>query len=115
MDGNSQLSYYFQILSDPNRLKIISLIGRKELSVTEIVSAMRLSQPLVSHHLKTLKESDILETKRSGPFIYYRLKNEKLLDVLGLFLEVLPMSTEHKDIMPMFMCPPWFKNFFREN
>lgn len=115
MDGNSQLSYYFQILSDPNRLKIISLIGSKELSVTEIVSAMKLSQPLVSHHLKALKESDILETKRTGPFIYYRLKNVTLLDVLGLFSEILPKNTEYKNIMPMFMCPPWFKNFFDEN
>ncbi len=115
MDGNSQLSYYFQILSDPNRLKIISLIGSKELSVTEIVSAMKLSQPLVSHHLKALKDSDILETKRTGPFIYYRLKNVRLLDVLGLFTEILPNNTEYKDMMPMFICPPWFKNIFHQN
>jgi DNA-binding transcriptional ArsR family regulator len=115
VDGNSHLSYYFQILSDPNRLKIISLIGSKELSVTEIVSLMKLSQPLVSHHLKALKDSDILETKRTGPFIYYRLKNVQLLDVLGLLSEILPKNNEHNNTMPMFMCPPWFKNFFDEN
>ncbi len=111
---NSHLSYYFQILSDPNRLKIISIIGNKELSVSEIVSAMKLSQPLVSHHLKALKESEILETKRTGPFIYYRLKNTKLLDILGLFSEVLPKSSSYVEMIPMFMCPPWFKKFFGE-
>lgn len=115
MDGNSQLSYYFQILSDSNRLKIISLIGSKELTVTEIVASMKLSQPLVSHHLKALKDSNILETKRTGPFIFYRLKNIQLLDVLGMFSEILPKSTEYKDMMPMFICPPWFENFFKKS
>jgi DNA-binding transcriptional ArsR family regulator len=112
IDGKNDLSYYFQILGDSNRLKIISLIGSKELSVSEIVSAMNLSQPLVSHHLKTLKESRILETNRKGPFVFYRLTNVKILDVLGLFSEILTKNSEYNDTNPMFHCPPWFEEFF---
>lgn len=113
--AENQMPYYFQILSDANRLRIISLIGSKELSVTEIVSEMHLSQPLVSHHLRVLKESGILETKRNGPFIYYRLMNPKLLDVLGLFEEVLPKGIKGTMDVPMFQCPPCFHNFMKGN
>jgi DNA-binding transcriptional ArsR family regulator len=109
---NNQLPYYFQILSDSNRLKIISIIGKRELSVSEIVNEMKLSQPLVSHHLRNLKESGILDTKRNGPLVFYRLSNINLLDVLGLFSEVLPKDIVTIDKEPMFMCPPWFKNLF---
>jgi DNA-binding transcriptional ArsR family regulator len=111
VDSNNQLPYYFQVLGDLNRLKILSMIGEREISVSEIVLAMQLSQPLVSHHLRSLKESGILETRRNGPFVLYRLKNPKLLDVLGLFSEVLPQVTKTKELKPMFMCPPWFKKF----
>lgn len=112
MGSNNQISYYFQILGDLNRLKIISLIGTRELTVSEIVSKMQLSQPLISHHLRSLKESEILETKRNGPFIFYRLKNPKLLDVLGLFAEVLPRRDDQTNTGPTFMCPPFFKDFY---
>jgi DNA-binding transcriptional ArsR family regulator len=112
MDGVTQLQQYFQILGDTNRLKIINFINKHEKSVSEIVIDMQLSQPLVSHHLRILKESQILETKRVGPFIYYRLKDQRLLDVLGLFTEILPKDVNFNDYMPMFMCPPWVKRFF---
>ena len=88
MDDAQLLEHLFQTIGKENRLKIIKFIGEKERSVSEIVEFTGLSQPLVSHHLKTLRNSDILSTKRNGPFIYYRLKNIKLLGILGLFLEI---------------------------
>jgi len=88
MDDARLLEQLFQIIGKENRLKIIQFIGEKERSVSEIVEFTGLSQPLVSHHLKTLRKSGILSTRRKGPFIYYRLKTIKLLGVLGLFLEV---------------------------
>ena len=97
MDDAHKLQHLFQTLGDVNRLKIIKFIGDKEKSVSEIVEALGLSQPLVSHHLRILREREILQTNRNGPFIYYKLKNEKLLDVLGLFLEMASSC---------FCCPP---------
>jgi DNA-binding transcriptional ArsR family regulator len=104
-----RLQFYFQILSDINRLRIISVIENGERTVSEIVKATSLSQPLVSHHLKTLKNSRLLDTKRIGPFIYYKLTNLKLLDILGLFEEVLPKGSEMSDAGPMFCCPGWWR------
>ena len=106
-----KLQSYFQILSDINRLRIIKFINDGERTVSEIVSETNLSQPLVSHHLKTLKNSQLLETKRAGPFIYYKLKNTKLLDILGLFEDILPKDNDISEFPPMFCCPNWWKTF----
>lgn len=88
MSEIKKLQSVFQTLSDYNRLAIIKSICDKECSVGEIVNTTKLSQPLVSHHLKTLKNNDFLDTKRKGPFIYYFLKNPKILYAIDLFLEI---------------------------
>jgi ArsR family transcriptional regulator len=111
MDGANKLQTVFQTLGDVNRLRIIRFIGNEERSVSEIVQTVSLSQPLVSHHLKVLRENQILETERKGPFVYYRLKNHKLLEALQLFDEIfgdLDLQGENK--MPFFCSPPWEKN-----
>jgi len=92
MDDLKKLQLIFQTLSDYNRLGMIRFICEKERSVGEIVKATKLSQPLVSHHLRVLKESGILETKRNGPFIFYYIKDKKILDTINLFLELFKNS-----------------------
>jgi DNA-binding transcriptional ArsR family regulator len=88
-DNIGILQQIFQTLSDANRLKIISYIKEEERSVSQIVEETKLSQPLVSHHLRTLRERHILETTRNGPFIYYRLKDKRLLDIFDLVLKAV--------------------------
>ncbi len=84
-----KLQLIFQTLSDSSRLKILKYISDKECSVTQIVEGTKLSQPLVSHHLRTLRERQILETCREGPFIYYRIKDKRLLEIFDMILEVV--------------------------
>jgi DNA-binding transcriptional ArsR family regulator len=88
MDDLKILQLIFQSLSDYNRLGIIRFICERESSVGEIVKATKLSQPLVSHHLRVLKENGILETRRKGPFIFYFIRDKKILDAINLFLEL---------------------------
>ncbi len=88
MNDLKKLQLIFLTLSDYNRLGIIRFICERETSVGEIVRATKLSQPLVSHHLRVLKENGILETKRKGPFIYYFIRDRKILDAINLFLEI---------------------------
>jgi DNA-binding transcriptional ArsR family regulator len=92
MDEIKKLQLIFQTLSDYNRLWIIRYICEKESSVGEIVKATNLSQPLVSHHLRVLKENGILETKRNGPFIYYFIRDKNILNAINLFLELFKNS-----------------------
>jgi DNA-binding transcriptional ArsR family regulator len=75
-------------LSDANRLKILLLISAGKKSVSAIVEELALSQPLVSHHLKELKRSLLVNVERNGPFIYYELSDARILDVLQTLSEV---------------------------
>lgn len=109
MDDLKRLQLIFQTLSDYNRLGIIRFICEKESSVGEIVKATNLSQPLVSHHLRVLKENGILETKRKGPFIYYFIRDKNILSAINLFLELFKNS-EIKYKPSSKFCSDWIIN-----
>jgi DNA-binding transcriptional ArsR family regulator len=106
MGGAQKLQSCFQLLADANRLRIIKFIGDSEYSVSDIVRATGLSQPLVSHHLRTLRKGQLLKTKRQGAFVYYKLKDDKLLDALGLFADIANSISDAKPAEPFFSCPP---------
>jgi DNA-binding transcriptional ArsR family regulator len=109
MDELKKIQLVFQTLSDYNRLAIIQYIGDKECPVGEIVKTVNLSQPLVSHHLRVLKENGILETKRNGPFIYYYLRDHKILYAINLFMELFE-NLETKPVTGVKFCPDWIIN-----
>ena len=63
-----------KIFSDNNRVKILALILRdKEVCVCEICDTLSLSQPLISRHLKQMKEVNILQTRKDKKWIHYSL------------------------------------------
>ncbi len=105
MKDEQLLEHLFQTIGKENRIRIIQFIGREQRSVSEIVEYLGLSQPLVSHHLKTLRKNGVLVTQRNGPFIYYSLKDTRLLDVLGFFLEIAYLTNRERNKDPMFSCP----------
>lgn len=106
MDDLKKLQLIFQTLSDYNRLGIIRFICEKETSVGEIVKVTKLSQPLVSHHLRVLKENGILETKRKGAFIFYYVRDRKILEAINLFMELF-RNTEIKYNPSSKFCSEW--------
>jgi len=78
-----ELAKIAKALSDANRLKIMLLMQReKELCVCEICDTLRLSQPLVSRHLKQMREADIVQTKQSGKWVIYSLRENKIVNCL---------------------------------
>lgn len=108
MDNAQKLQLVFQTLGDANRIRIIQFIGEGECSVSEIVQASNLSQPLVSHHLRVLRENQVLDTERKGPFVIYKLKDKRLLEALELFLQIFQGVNETNPDGPAWGCvPPW--------
>jgi DNA-binding transcriptional ArsR family regulator len=61
----------FKTLSDPNRLRIIKALTMDCKSVSAIIEATGLSQPLVSHHLSVLRDCGLARTERRGVYTYY--------------------------------------------
>jgi len=78
-----ELTALAKILSDINRVKIMLLMKReKKLCVCEICDTLELSQPLVSRHLRQMREVGIVQTKQSGHWIIYSLRENKTLNYL---------------------------------
>jgi DNA-binding transcriptional ArsR family regulator len=77
------LSRLFKLLNDPNRLRIIFVIGKGSKPVSEIMQETGLPQTLVSFHLRPLRESGILSTERRGAFIDYHVTEPGLIDLLA--------------------------------
>jgi len=76
------LAFLARSLADENRLRILLCVRDGQKSVSRIVEAVNLSQPLVSHHLKELKRSLLVQVERKGPFIYYELADARIVDIL---------------------------------
>ncbi len=66
-------------LAEPLRWRIVELLGDEELCVCHIVEETGVPQPLVSHHLRVLRDLGLVRTERFRYWTYYRLD----LDVLA--------------------------------
>lgn len=76
------LAVLAKCLADENRVRILLCVGKEKKSVSRIVEELGLSQPLVSHHLKELKRSLLVQVERSGPFVYYEMADARILRIL---------------------------------
>jgi len=66
----------FKALGDPVRLRLLSLVASHlggEACVCDISGSFDLSQPTISHHLKVLRQSGLLDCERRGTWVYYRV------------------------------------------
>lgn len=60
-------------LSDPSRLRIVAALRSGELTVSDLAELLEVELVNVSHHLKIMKQAQILKSRREGRFMYYRL------------------------------------------
>lgn len=70
------VSRLFKALGDDTRLRIVALLAHGELCVCHIQEALRLSQPNVSRHLAILRSAGIVEDRRDGNWVHYRLSSQ---------------------------------------
>jgi len=76
-------------MGHPLRWKILCTLGNAEMSVGEIVEKIGTSQSNVSQHLDQLRNKNIVISRRDANRIYYRVRNEKLLQLIGTMRDVL--------------------------
>lgn len=74
---NINTPQFFKVLSDPTRLRCLSLlVAENELCVCELTHALQLAQPKISHHLAALRKLGLVSDRRDGLWIYYRINSE---------------------------------------
>lgn len=81
------LALMFKALGDPVRLRLLSLIASHsgaEACVCDISETFDLSQPTISHHLKTLRSAGLLDSERRGTWVYYRVISSALQELSAM-------------------------------
>ena len=68
-----QLIRVLKALGDPNRMRIVKMLMHREMCVCELAVAISVTQPSVSRHMKLLEDADLVEHRRDGLWINYRL------------------------------------------
>ncbi len=71
-----ELVRLFKLLSDESRLRILMLLARHELCVCQLMAVLGISQPLVSRNLSLLREGGLLEERRDGKLVFYRVRKD---------------------------------------
>lgn len=71
-----------QLLGDPLRARIVTLLAEEQLCTCHLVDATGARQSTVSHHLRVLRDADLVEPIPDGRFTYYRLRSERLAELV---------------------------------
>jgi ArsR family transcriptional regulator len=85
---------FAKALADPTRQAIMELICCEWKNVNEIVEAVGVSQPTVSHHLAILKETGLVKTRSEGKHTYYTLNQSRVISCCGQLIQVFAPGTE---------------------
>jgi DNA-binding transcriptional ArsR family regulator len=89
----------FEIIAEPNRRAILSLLALSQQSVGEIERQLRMPQPTVSKHLRVLREAGFVESRVDAQRRLYRLKPEPLQEVATWLAPFLRFWSAHVDAL----------------
>jgi ArsR family transcriptional regulator len=82
----------FHALGDQNRLKILKLLRKEELCVSDICKRFKITQPSVSHHLDILKRAALVRSEKRGREVYYRFNRDAIFECCGQQFKVLGLK-----------------------
>ena len=100
-------------VADPNRVRIIKLLERGELCVCQVTTVLDLAPATISKHLSALKIAGLLQTRRDGKWVYYRLAERRLNPYAPQFLALIrgsltndPTTAEDRRVLAMVNAVP---------
>ena len=95
-----ELSRIFRTISSPARLRILLAIGKGEACVCHLEAILGYRQSYISQHLMALRSADVLETRREGRYIFYRLSDKRMLKLIQEAGVIAGVPED--EIMPMY-------------
>lgn len=78
----------FKILSDVNRIKIIEMLSCGEICACTILEKLDITQPTLSHHMKSLEKVDLVSSRKEGTWTYYKLNRKKIGEILMFIIQI---------------------------
>jgi ArsR family transcriptional regulator len=80
VETTDKQSRFFKALADETRLRIVKLLGVREMCVCEVMVALGLTQPTASHHLGILENAGLVKDRKEGKWVFYSIANPNLID-----------------------------------
>jgi DNA-binding transcriptional ArsR family regulator len=90
-------SKIFQALADPSRRAIFESLTRGEAAVKDLTARFHISQPAVSQHLATLKDAGLVNGRRDGRCVYYRVEPKGMKPLIDWISHYRAFWTERVD------------------
>lgn len=84
----------FKALADENRIHILRLLGGGERCACDLLEALEISQPTLSHHMKILVDAELVTGRREGKWMHYTINCDGACRARKMLLAVL--SPEHR-------------------
>jgi DNA-binding transcriptional ArsR family regulator len=100
-----QITTLLQIIGQPARLQILLAIGEGEVCVCHLEAMLGLRQAHLSQHLMALREAGLVTDRRESRFIFYRLADPRLLDVLHQVARIQNVTLPELFPSPTCECP----------
>jgi DNA-binding transcriptional ArsR family regulator len=87
----------FQALADPSRRAIFESLTRGEVAVRDLTAQFHISQPAISQHLATLKDAGLVNGRRDGRCVYYRVEPKGMKPLIDWIAHYRAFWTERVD------------------
>lgn len=106
-----QIAQLLRSIDQPARLRILMAIGRSEACVCHLEALLGLRQAYISQHLMALRQVGILTTRRDGRYIYYRLSDPQLLELIQMTAAIAGVDDNtlqafiQSEPLPLCECP----------
>ncbi len=96
INQQEQIAEKFRALGDENRILIITILKTGERCANEILEELDITQPTLSHHMKILCESELVEQRKEGKKIIYSLSYEKADRFLSEIRELFQIRAQRR-------------------
>ena len=98
MNKSDTKELFFKALADKTRLRLLNLMGTDEVCVCFFVEILKTNQPKISRHLAYLRRAGIVNTRRDGPWMHYRIAEPSDVDAARLLKETLTWLANDPDM-----------------
>ena len=88
-ESAQSIAQFFQVLSDPTRVRLLKALADGKWCVSDLVQALEMDQPAISHQLKYLRRIGVVTWEKHGRHVYYTLDHSLLRTTLLAALEEL--------------------------
>ena len=71
----------FRSFSDTSRVRILFALSQEEMNTSKLAEALEISESAISHHLRGLRQMHIVQSRRDGKEVYYRIDDEHIISL----------------------------------